>query len=41
MLLSLLPWDKQQLLDTMAPSSVKVPSGSNIHIDNSDYEKPS
>ncbi len=41
MLLSLLPWDKQQLLDTMAPSSVKVPSGSNIHIDYADYEKPS
>ena len=41
MLLSLLPWDKQQLLDTMAPSSVKVPSGSNIHIDYSDFEKPS
>jgi len=41
MLLSLLPWDKQQLLDTMAPPSVKVPSGSNIHIDYSDYEKPS
>ena len=41
MLLSLLSWDKQQLLDTMAPSSVKVPSGSNIHIDYSDYEKPS
>ena len=41
MLLSLLPWEKQQLLDTMAPPSVKVPSGSNIHIDYSDYEKPS
>ena len=41
MLLSLLPWDKQQLLDTQAPTSVKVPSGSNIHIDYSDYEKPS
>ncbi len=41
MLLSLLPWDKQQLLDTMAPSSVKVPSGSNIHIDYSEYERPS
>ncbi len=41
MLLSLLVWDKQQLLDTMAPLSVKVPSGSNIHIDYSDYEKPS
>ena len=41
MLLSLLPWDKQQLLDTMTPLSVKVPSGSNIHIDYSDFEKPS
>ncbi len=41
MLLTLLPWDKQQLLDTMAPVGVKVPSGSNIHIDYSDYEKPS
>jgi len=41
MLLSLLPWDKQQLLDTLVPQSVKVPSGSNIHIDYSDYEKPS
>ena len=41
MLLSLLSWEKQQLLDTMAPSHVKVPSGSNIHIDYSDYEKPS
>ena len=41
MLLALLPWDKQQLLDTMAPLSVKVPSGSNIYIDYSDYEKPS
>ena len=41
MLLTLLPWDKQQLLDTQAPSSVKVPSGSHIHIDYADYEKPS
>ena len=41
MLLSLLSWEQQQLLDTMAPPSVKVPSGSNIHIDYSDYEKPS
>ena len=41
MLLSLLPWDKQQLLDTMVPTSIKVPSGSNIEIDYSDYEKPS
>jgi len=41
MLLSHLPWEKKQLLDTLAPSSVKVPSGSNIYIDYSDYEKPS
>jgi ATP-dependent helicase HrpB len=41
MLLSLLPWDKRQLLDTLVPPSVKVPSGSNIHIDYSDYDKPS
>ncbi|MEA3370213.1 MAG: ATP-dependent helicase HrpB [Campylobacterota bacterium] len=41
MLLSLLSWDEQQLLETMAPLSVKVPSGSNISIDYSDYEKPS
>jgi len=41
MLLSLLPWDKQQLLDSMAPTTIKVPSGSNIQIDYSDYEKPS
>ncbi|MEA1892837.1 MAG: ATP-dependent helicase HrpB, partial [Campylobacterota bacterium] len=41
MLLSLLPWNKQQLLETMAPPSVKVPSGSNIYIDYSEYEKPS
>mgnify|MGYP002640531214 CR=1 FL=1 len=41
MLLSRIPWDKQQLLDTQAPPSVKVPSGSNIHIDYSDFEKPS
>jgi len=41
MLLTLLPWDRQQLLDAMAPVSVKVPSGSNIHIDYSNYKKPS
>ena len=41
MLLSLVPWEKQQLLETLAPSSVKVPSGSKIHIDYSEYEKPS
>jgi ATP-dependent helicase HrpB len=41
MLLSLLSWEKQHLLDTMAPPSVKVPSGSNIHIDYFNYKKPS
>ena len=41
MLLSLVPWDKQQLLNSLAPSSVKVPSGSKIHIDYSACEKPS
>ena len=40
MLLSLLSWEKQQLLETLAPQSVKVPSGSEIHIDYSNYEKP-
>lgn len=37
MLLSLLSWEKQQLLETLAPTSVKVPSGSNISID---YKNP-
>ncbi len=41
MLLALIPWEKQQLLDTLAPLNVRVPSGSNIHIDYEDYEKPS
>ena len=41
MLSSLISWEEKQLLDTLAPLSVKVPSGSNIHIDYSDYEKPS
>ncbi len=41
MLLSLLSWENTQLLDTNAPLSVKVPSGSNIRIDYSDYDKPS
>ncbi|RXK14085.1 ATP-dependent helicase HrpB [Halarcobacter mediterraneus] len=40
MLLSLLPWDKQQLLDTLAPTHIKVPSGSNIKIDYSDITTP-
>ena len=41
MLSSALLWEEKQLLEVQAPSSVKVPSGSNIHIDYSDYEKPS
>ncbi|MFA6190975.1 MAG: ATP-dependent helicase HrpB [Sulfurimonas sp.] len=41
MLSSLLSWEKQQLLDTLAPPSVKVPSGSTIYIDYTDSAKPS
>lgn len=41
MLLSLLSWEHQQLLDTLAPASVKVPSGSNIYIDYEECSKPS
>ncbi|MCD4667903.1 MAG: ATP-dependent helicase HrpB, partial [Sulfurimonas sp.] len=39
-LLGLLTWENQQLLDSLTPLSVKVPSGSNIAIDYSEYEKP-
>jgi ATP-dependent helicase HrpB len=38
---SQISWQNQQLLDAMSPDSIKVPSGSNIQIDYSDYEKPS
>jgi len=41
MLLSLLTWEQQQLLDTQAPASITVPSGSNIHINYTDCKKPS
>jgi len=41
MLLSLLTWEQQQLLETLAPQSIKVPSGSNIYIDYTDAQKPS
>ncbi len=41
MLSSLLSWEEQQLLDTLAPESITVPSDSKIPIDYSDYEKPS
>lgn len=40
MLLGLLSWEEQQELDKFAPVSVKVPSGSNIHIDYLDINKP-
>ena len=30
---ALLPWDKQQILNTLAPTHLKVPSGSRIRID--------
>ena len=40
-LLSLLSWEEREVLDSLAPSSVRVPSGSNIHIDYSDFTKPS
>lgn len=39
-LLGIIPWDKQQLLDTLAPNSIKVPSGSNIKIDYSNPKNP-
>ena len=36
-LLSLIPWELQQQLDSLVPSHIKVPSGSNIKID---YSNP-
>lgn len=39
-LLGIIPWEKQQLLDTLAPSSILVPSGSNIKIDYSNPKNP-
>ncbi|WP_164968591.1 ATP-dependent helicase HrpB [Arcobacter sp. F155] len=39
-LLGYIPWDKQQFLDTLAPTHIKVPSGSNIKIDYSDSDTP-
>lgn len=40
MLLSTLSWEMQQLLDTLAPPYVQVPSGSKIYINYSDENKP-
>ena len=39
-LLGIIPWEKQQLLDTLAPSGICVPSGSNIKIDYSNSKNP-
>ncbi|MFY9088503.1 ATP-dependent helicase HrpB [Arcobacter aquimarinus] len=39
-LLGIIPWEKQQLLDTLAPSGILVPSGSNIKIDYSNPKNP-
>lgn len=39
-LLGLIPWENQQFLETLAPTHIKVPSGSNIHIDYSDSKIP-
>ncbi len=40
-LLSLISWENQKLLDSLAPINIKVPSDSRISIDYSEYEKPS
>ena len=39
-LLGIIPWEKQQLLDTLAPCGILVPSGSNIKIDYSNPKNP-
>ncbi len=39
-LLGLIPWESQQLLDLLAPTHIKVPSGSNIKIDYSNSKTP-
>ena len=39
-LLNLISWENQQLLDKLLPKSIKVPSGSNISIDYSSLETP-
>ncbi len=40
MLKALIPWDSLQTLDTLAPMTIKVPSGSNINIDYSNTKTP-
>ncbi len=39
-LLGIIPWEQQQLLETLVPDSIKVPSGSNIKIDYSNLKNP-
>jgi len=39
-LLGFIPWEEQQTIDTLAPTHIKVPSGSNIKIDYSNSEVP-
>ena len=39
-LLSSIPWEKQQLIDALTPSHIKVPSGSSIKIDYSNSKTP-
>ncbi len=39
-LLGLLSWEEQQLLEKLTPVVIKVPSGSNIKIDYSDIDNP-
>ncbi|MCK5295141.1 MAG: ATP-dependent helicase HrpB, partial [Arcobacteraceae bacterium] len=39
-LLAQINWENQQLLDTLLPKSIKVPSGSNIYIDYSSLDTP-
>ena len=39
-LLGVISWEKLQLLDKLAPKSIKVPSGSNIKIDYSNINNP-
>jgi len=40
LLLNQLSWDQQQLIEKLAPETIKVPSGSSIKIDYSDPLKP-
>jgi ATP-dependent helicase HrpB len=39
-LFSSIPWEKQSLLDSLAPSYIKVPSGSNIKVDYTNPQTP-